>query len=368
MDPYKPCWCLSGKKWKWCHKDRHAQKPVPLGQAVATLNSEFAKGYCSHPEAAPTTCSERIIRSHTVQRATGLEAIAENGHVISVKSAFRDLAKNEGRLLPREVGVRDASTFMGFCNKHDTAMFRAVEAGPVTLTQKTCFLLSFRTIAYELFQKRAVLRHIEIQRDLDKGRPFEHQCEIQEHLHAVREGMLRALADLERWKTAYDAAFSERRFDAFKFYGVAFSDILPVVGSGGFYPEFEFEGRPLQRLGRRGFSLESVTYNLTVVSGRSVAVLGWVGGEDGPAADFVRSFAGLLPGDMAEAAIRLGFEHLENLYMKPTWWRGLPDPARGTAIARMPSGGTWVVRRSDCLKPDGVSFAPGIHATEILAN
>lgn len=288
--------------------------------------------------------------------------------MISVISAFRDLAKNEGSLIPREVGIRDASTFMGFCNKHDTAMFRAVEAGPIALTQETCFLLSFRTVAYELFQKRAALRQIEIQRDLDKGSLFEHQCEIQQHLHFYREGIVRALTDLERWKTAYDTAFSENGFEAFSFFGVAFSDILPVVGCGGFYPEFDFDGRALQKFGRGGATLQSVTYNLTVVNGRSVAVLGRMEGKDGPAADFTQSFATLSPRDKAEAAIRLGFEHLENFYMNPSWWYSLPDPARNAAIARMPSGGTVVARRSICLKQDGVSYAPGIDARESLSN
>jgi hypothetical protein len=211
-----------------------------------------------------------------VQRSTGLAAIADNGHVISAKSAFRDLIKNHGQHVPREVGVHDASTFMGFCNRHDTTMFRAVEAGTVALTQKTCFLLAFRTLAFELFEKQAQLRQLEVQRDLDKGRPFEDQCYIQQSLHVYREGIVRGLADLQQWKAAYDAAFLEQQFDAFRFFGVAFGGILPVVGCGGFYPEFDFEGRALQRLGRP-FPVESVTYNLTVVSVRSVAVLGWTG-------------------------------------------------------------------------------------------
>ena len=28
MAPYKPCWCGSGKKWKWCHKDQESMAPV----------------------------------------------------------------------------------------------------------------------------------------------------------------------------------------------------------------------------------------------------------------------------------------------------------------------------------------------------
>ena len=368
MDPYKPCWCLSGKKWKWCHKNRDAQKPVPLGQALAAIPAEFTKGYCSHPDAALDTCSDKIIRAHTVQRAAGLGAVAENGHVISVKTAFRDLPKNAGRLVPGEIGVHHASTFMGFCNKHDTAMFRAVERGVVALTPYTCFLLAFRALAFELFEKRAALRLIEVQRDLDKGRPFEYQCQMQQFLHTKREGMLRALADLERWKASYDAAFLEHRFETFRFLAAAFSETLPVVGCGGFFPESDFQGQTLQKLGRYGTPYELVTYNLTVVNGRSVVVLGWSEGDKGPASAFVRSFANLAAGEKADAAVRLGFEHIGNLYMKPSWWHGLPEPTRNSAIARMPSGGVAVARRSDCLKPDGLSYAPGVYTTEILTN
>ena len=155
MDPYKPCWCQSGKKWKWCHKNPYVyEKPLPLGQVLASIHVEFAKGYCSYPGAGTATCGERIIRAHTVQRATGLAAIAERGHVISAKSAFKDMVKNDGQLVPRKVGIHDASTFMGFCDRHDTTMFRAAEASTVALTQTTCFLLAFRALAFELFQKR----------------------------------------------------------------------------------------------------------------------------------------------------------------------------------------------------------------------
>jgi hypothetical protein len=365
MDPYKPCWCQSGKKWKWCHKNRHIEKPVPVGQVFASIFIEFTKGYCSYPGAGPATCGDKIIRAHTVQRATGLAAIAENGQVISAKSAFRDLVKNDWQLVPREVGIHDASTFMGFCNRHDAAMFRAVEAGTIVLEQKTCFLLAFRALAFELFEKQAQFRHLEVLRDTDKGRPFEDQCYIQSYLHYRREGIVRGLADIQQWKAAYDAAFVEQQFDAFSFVGVVFSCPLPVVCCGGFYPEFDFEGRPLQRLGRP-VALQHVTYNLTVVKDRTVAVFGWTGGDNGPAAEFVRSFVKLSPTGKAEAAVRLGFEHIGNCYMKSSWWASLPEQARGAAITRLASGGTAVPRRSNCLEPDGFAYATDIEAVETL--
>lgn len=369
MDPYEACWCRSGRKWKWCHKNRERQPPVNFGNQIAATRAEFTKGYCSHPRAGPGTCSRRIIRAHTVQRRGGLAAIAENGHVISAKAAFEGLFKNNGEIVPREIGVRSASTFMGFCSHHDTEMFRPVEAGTVSLTPEVCFLLSFRALAYEYFTKQTSLRILDIAREADRSKPFEAQCAIQRHIYATETGVRRALAELERWKDDYDATFLEKRFDAFQFYGVAFSQVLPIVGCGAFQPEFDFGGRSLQRLSHGVAPHEHVTCNLTVLNGSSLVVLGWTEGSGGPAADFVRSFANVSAAEKAEAAIRLAFEHLENIYMTPSWWHGLPKSGRAAAVNRMRSGlGTaGVKRRSGCLCPDGHCYAAVAEVVQEIA-
>ena len=156
-----PCWCRSGKKWKQCHRNREFQSPVNVREQFAQLDREFQKGYCSHPEASPEDCGA-IIRSHTVQRRRGLAAIAENGRVMSAKAGVRRLLWTHGTFVPREVGVRSASTFMGFCNTHDNSMFQPVESHSVPLTPKSCFLLGFRAVSYELFQKKTALRSMNI--------------------------------------------------------------------------------------------------------------------------------------------------------------------------------------------------------------
>jgi hypothetical protein len=65
--------------------------------------------------------------------------------------------KNGGKVIPRKMGVRTASTFFGFCSRHDTEMFRPVEYGHRGLTNENCFLLSFRALAYEVIMKRCAL-------------------------------------------------------------------------------------------------------------------------------------------------------------------------------------------------------------------
>ena len=166
-------------------------------------------------------------------------------------------------------------------------------------------------------------------------------------------GIIRAHCNgpIKPWKAAYDRPLKS---------GIVTPSGSWALGSVVYCQSFvlwrilsrvRLRGSTITTLGR-AFSFEMVTYNLTVVSDRSVAVLGWTGGDNGPAAEFVRSFDKLSPRDKSEGAIRLGFEHVENLYMKPTWWASLPEPLRTTVLARLPSGGSEVSRRPECLKPD----------------
>ena len=77
--------------------------------------------------------------------------------MLSIKAAYQDLRKNGGKLIPRKMGVRTASTFFGFCSRHDAEMFRPVEYGTVGITNENCFLLSFRALAYEVIMKHCAL-------------------------------------------------------------------------------------------------------------------------------------------------------------------------------------------------------------------
>lgn len=338
MDPYQPCWCGSGTKWKWCHKGRDKRKRPNIGKLLADLRRQYVEGYCSHPDAEPDTCSQGIVRAHTIQRRGGLADIAEQGHVMSSKAGIEDIFENGGSLEPAEIGVRSASTFNGFCSRHDTELFRPVENGAVTLSRESVFLLTFRAIAFELFTKRAALKGVPIQRELDSGTPFFIQAAIQTRLHYSFEGMKRGLADLERWKDRYDIALRQGDLSDFSVYAIEFDDVLPVVACGAFHPEVDFDGSQLQILGRGSADFDHVAFNLTTLNGVSVAAFGWLGGSDSQVASFVESFKRIPNVEKATAVIQLAFEHLENTYMRPSWWRAMPDEWRNFALEKFRSG------------------------------
>lgn len=92
-------------------------------------------------------CSNLSVpRSHTISLGASIRLIADNGHVQTPRygAAGLDLVS---------VGVREASTFPGFCTEHEM-MFSAFETQKAMTEEQHFRLQAFRTICREIFSKR----------------------------------------------------------------------------------------------------------------------------------------------------------------------------------------------------------------------
>ena len=338
MQPYVPCWCRSGKKWKFCHKGRESMKAVPIGRLFNEMRVSTIKSYCSHPLAGPS-CG-KLIRSHTIQRRGGLSEIAELGHVYSVKEGSARVLENSGVVTPQRIGYRSASTFAGFCGVHDREMFAPIETRVPEQTKQNIFLFSFRAIAYEEFSKSWAHNCVAIQRQADFGTSFLEQTSIQEYLHCYETGLKRGISDIAIWKEEYDDAYRNNDYAKFSGYACTFVGTLPIASCGAFHPEVDFFGNQLQVITRGDAPFEHIAFSLAPVDGVTLLTFGWFGEDDGPAEKFARSFMALVNADKSNAAIHLAFEHLENTYITPTWWDSLNEADRAALTRRsMPGGG-----------------------------
>lgn len=106
------------------------------------------------------SCTQKAIRSHSLQRNGWLSAVAEKGHVVGV---CRQIAANLYRASPESpptprldrIGLAEASTFWGFCNRHDTELFECIECKPLQKGNiEQVFALHLRAFSYERVAKR----------------------------------------------------------------------------------------------------------------------------------------------------------------------------------------------------------------------
>ena len=322
---------------------------------------------CLHP-LAPTDCGPRIIASHTVQKRIGLKAIEEKGHVLSVRRSLAGLFKANGKPEPERKGVQTASTFPGFCDIHDAALFRPIETQKWVATKETAFLLSFRAVAWETYAKLNAKKLGEWQKQWgDRGREYTEQVVIQSYLLDYLAGVGLGIRDSLAWKKRYDDIYISENYKDYHCLCMEFKPLLPIVACGGMHVEQDFQGRLLQSLIHDVPSYEHMTLNIMASEGSSIVVFGWVGDPTGPSYGFARSFLALPTDRQSHALIRLAFEHFENIYLRPSWWQNLEGNVREALRRRMASGTPSTGRAANCLIEDNLTYFAAEISTEGLA-
>src|SRR5689334_12996995 len=122
-------------------------------RATAQMADRYVrnKGYmCLFP-----ACTKLAVRSHAIQRASIVEALADNGVVYTLRQSFNSAMTMDSPIAAMdviEVGVNDASVFRGFCAEHDSALFASAEKIP--LKKSMSFSLHLRALSFEYCRKR----------------------------------------------------------------------------------------------------------------------------------------------------------------------------------------------------------------------
>src|SRR5262249_39720857 len=145
----------------------------------------------------------KIVSAHTVSRSGVLRRILDNKNRVRTfyRAAFDSTTEPE----VRSIGWRTASTFSGFCGLHDSKTFESLEMRPFAATPEQCFLIGYRAICHEAYQKRAALRAVPKMRELaDRGLPEEFQRDIQHRYSAMASGYQKGLRVVELLKTRMD--------------------------------------------------------------------------------------------------------------------------------------------------------------------
>lgn len=334
-----PCWCRSGKKYKNCHLGREDQPRRSVSEALEHFRRAHRPRACLHPSASPVTCCGPPISSHSIQRRGSLASIATNGHVLGFRADFGQLNETGGRIEPLKIGLKNASTFPGFCATHDRATFDAIERTAIAPTTEQGFLLAYRAVCKELFQKRAQLDVMtEAQATGDHGlSPLDQlrfQSWVSSHLSGVRLG----LRDLGREKSLHDAILLNRTWDQdYCFVAVPIASKPTIVSSGAVIPEHDFAGNSLAKLGRSDLECDLLAFSIVATDHDGVAL--WACRRDSEhGMSFLRQAATLSDEELLQGAVRFAFELVENTFMTPDWWSGLAAEKKEVVIRRANSG------------------------------
>lgn len=359
MKRNEPCWCGSGKKYKKCHWQRDKQAPVPMAKVLKDFHRVFGKHPCMAPGGHDVSCKGSIVRAHTVSKKSQLSLIAEDGHVCGIDNEWGTLKRTGGLLDVGRIGINNASVFTGFCGAHDDALFKRIDTEALGPDPEQCFLLTYRPLCRELYLKEAMVRGMDVARDLDRGKELTAQLEIQELATLMTLGASSAVHSLRKYKEVFDQELLTADFSHIRALIIDLDRVPDLMCTSGVTPEVGFDGRALQDLGDLERQFDYLGLSLLGRGGTSgVAVFSWHESSDGACVPLAESFTDL-PGEyQPDALLRFVLEHSENVFIRPSWWDGLTGKQHEVLKERMRAGIPFSGRDELSLSDDGLRVAP----------
>ena len=113
--------CFNSTEIGRCEMDRDSFRNKFIADDIKSAKKLKSKSLrCVFP-----CCNERAIQSHTISKEDALRSISKNGKVIT----FKSIIKGTTRIMePTYIGINEATTFRGFCKKHDL-LFERIDHG-----------------------------------------------------------------------------------------------------------------------------------------------------------------------------------------------------------------------------------------------
>ncbi len=314
------CWCGSGAKYKKCHLDRDREKPVPLPAALNLLRGFFKSKQCLHPEASKSSCG-KIINAHTVQRQGALAGIVDDtGHCLTFYPPSVTQFPE-----PQRRGWRDASTFSGFCDRHDSTTFAALETRPFTGDPEQCFLLAYRAECHELYQKQGSVRsHDPLRQIADRGMAPEDQAVVQAMQHAAGAAVAMGLADAEHHKRQMDTDLTGHIFSGYEALFIQFQGPISIVSSGAPTPNRALSGEEICDLADPDAVMPRLYVGVVPWTGGGAVVLVWRPGHSA-VERFIGDLRSLRWDELPSVIVQFIFAYIENTYFSAQWWTSLSD-------------------------------------------
>lgn len=155
--------------------NKHLDRTTLFHNKLQKLLASRTRHICMYPN-----CSEPAIHAHAISKEHALRSVAEDGMLIHAQS-FRSDRELYKEIKFKEIGVEKATTFKGFCSKHDLK-FSAVDKSGIN-TFGDVFLQLYRSFASVVFEDKAYLTSA---RHAGDSENFNENLELSKPISAAR--------------------------------------------------------------------------------------------------------------------------------------------------------------------------------------
>ena len=319
----EPCWCNSGKKYKNCHLNRSDEKRLPFDALKDGVIKNRKISKCLHPEASETECNN-IISAHTIQRSRVLKEISDKENHIMAFNSFDPANKTE--LNVHRIGWKKASTFTAFCGHHDEVTFMPLEKKPFIGNKEQIFLIAYRAICWELFQKESVIKASpSIKENIDRGLSEDKQKMLQRIINIQSAGQAKGFEDLTKAKSEMDKALLTKCYDDYNTYEIKLEGNLEIASTGAITPSVSLSGKTLQALHNLQAVVQWIAFGIDISEDKHPSIVFLWSKNNLASQKFMDEIELLDDQKLTEYLIQFFFAYCENTYFSIAWWSSLSD-------------------------------------------
>lgn len=264
------CWCGSNFLFKDCHMNREQQRKLTDSEIRSNISRIMdAMEYCCATFDS-SNCNGFIKGAHTIQRGRVLASMAEKGKVGTFyrnTHGFNDIRSIQN-------GIKgQASIFYGYCDYHDSELFKKIEVEEFTVSPENCWASSYRAICHEYYQKKSAKNAVNWQKEnCDKGYlPYE-QLILQESLVYLERDINKGFDDISRIKYEFEQ-LKNNQLNNFTSYIVQLDSPLDIAVCGTISPYYDINGKKIQNLGGQNRPFEHFYVSTVTLQGKAAYVI-----------------------------------------------------------------------------------------------
>lgn len=262
-------------------------------------------------------CTKTPIHSHLLSESW-LSRLALDGHVLQIEIAVEDAGKRPVGFKPQRVGIGEATTFLGFCQRHDAALFSCLETEPFNANSCQIASLTYRSICREICVKHQMLK-CHLADALSPGSP--------DFLAEKAAGELRHYLELLKRKIRVEEMLSKGNCDLASCV-IQFETTPTFMVATTFCPYLTFTGRELER------RMDWVTLTIVPGSKGGFAVFSWDKASPKNGFLLLKSLRTIPSHLVTDCILYLALEVTEYFVMSPRWWDSLSNQDRDEILMR----------------------------------
>lgn len=318
----KPCPCGSGKKYKKCclnrDDDSRASDPKNFTSTIKELKYDARIKQCLHPN--QNECKGKIKGAHSIQNNKILVKIADRGEV------YMPVSKSDNPFRPMtKWGRKKATVFTGFCDYHDTELFKPIENNNFNFSEEHIFLYIYRAFAFEFHKKQEAIK---MQRAMYRKKPSLLK-DRDARVHKLLQGFEAAVDDFMPEKNVFDKSIMTKDYNSLVSIVWKFDQEIKFAASGFEVLCYDLEGEEIQNINDLTQKAKHIFFSIFPEGEKSYFVIAWTKDNKEIFENYYSQLLNLSHQQRINFINNLLPITTENIVINPTAWKKLSNEEKG---------------------------------------